>query len=59
MPPVYDSFQDEEVQDIWYIVIPFLRPMNNPPFEYINDIVQFIDQTLEVRPPFPLRKFCD
>lgn len=49
IPPVLDMFQDEEATELWYLVVPFLRPMDDPPFETIDDVVSFTDQVLEVR----------
>ena len=32
------------------LVMPFLRPFNNPPFVFVDEVVDFVRQTLEVRP---------
>lgn len=47
--PVLDSFRDEIDQTISYMVMPFLRRMDNPPFETVGDVVDFADQVIEVR----------
>jgi hypothetical protein len=35
-----------------YIVMPFLRLSENPPFETVGEVADFVDQILEVRPDF-------
>lgn len=45
--PIQDHFQDDEDEAISYVVIPFLRAIDDPPFETVDDIVQFCDQILE------------
>ena len=32
-----------------YMVMPFLRGANNPQFQYVKEIMDFVDQILEVR----------
>ena len=32
------------------MVMPYLRPFNDPEFEAVGEVVEFITQTLEVRP---------
>lgn len=46
--PVKDVFKDPQDESISYIVMPFLRPMDSPPFECVKEIVDFVDQILEV-----------
>ena len=46
--PVLDSFQDDEDGNISYLVMPFMRKMDDPRFHLVSDIVDFIDQVLEV-----------
>ena len=46
--PVLDLIPDDCDENISYIVMPFLRLIDDPPFRHINDIVEFIDQILEV-----------
>lgn len=45
--PILDSFPDIE-GDVTYMVMPFLHPMNEPPFYLVQDVVDFVDQVLEV-----------
>lgn len=47
--PILDLFEDDEDPSISYLVMPFLRLMDDPPFWLVNDIVDFTDQMLEVR----------
>lgn len=46
--PVIEHFQDDEDADISYIVMPFLRPIDEPPFETVDNVIDFVDQILEV-----------
>ena len=48
--PVLDVFEDTFDQDILYVVTPYLRPLDDPPFETVLDVINFVDQTLEVCP---------
>jgi hypothetical protein len=43
--PVLDTFIEE---DIVYIVMPLLRPFNDPPFLAVAEVIDFIDQLVEV-----------
>ncbi|KIP07949.1 hypothetical protein PHLGIDRAFT_127369 [Phlebiopsis gigantea 11061_1 CR5-6] len=45
--PVLDTIVDEEEPDTTYLVMPFLRLMDSPPFETVDEVVDFIDQILE------------
>ncbi|KIP02948.1 hypothetical protein PHLGIDRAFT_111478 [Phlebiopsis gigantea 11061_1 CR5-6] len=45
--PVLEVFQDDEDPAISYLVMPFLRLMDDPPFSHVNDVLEFVDQTLE------------
>ena len=47
--PILDSFVDDLQPDVSYIVMPFLRSIDDPPFETVEDIVHFADQAFEVR----------
>lgn len=47
--PILDTFQDDVDPAISYIVMPILRYMDDPPFQFVNDIVVFVDQLIEVR----------
>ena len=46
--PILDVFPDDEQSAVSYIVMPFLRLMDQPQFTHVNDIVEFMDQMLEV-----------
>ena len=46
--PVAKVFQDHKHQNVSYIVMPFLRPVDTPPFESVKEIIKFTDQILEV-----------
>jgi hypothetical protein len=41
-------FRDHRDPNVSYMVMPFLRPMNDPPFESVKEIIGFTDQILEV-----------
>ena len=45
---VFDHFEDPNDPSTSYMVMPFLRPINDPPFETVRDVVDFVDQMLEV-----------
>ncbi|KAH9973840.1 kinase-like domain-containing protein [Lactifluus volemus] len=45
--PILDTFVDYTDESISYIVMPFLRLSNNPPFETVGEVVDFADQVLE------------
>lgn len=47
--PVLDVIQDDEDPSVSYLVMPFLRLMSDPPFEHVEEVVDFVDQMLEVR----------
>jgi hypothetical protein len=47
--PILDTFVDYADESISYIVMPFLRLLDNPPFETVGEVVDFADQILEVR----------
>lgn len=47
--PVLDHFEDDDDGSLSYIVMPFLRNIDDPPFEMVDDIMIFCDQILEVR----------
>jgi hypothetical protein len=47
--PILDTFADLTDESISYIVMPFLRLSDNPPFETVGEVVDFVDQALEVR----------
>ncbi|KAH9936828.1 kinase-like protein [Epithele typhae] len=45
--PVIDVFRDSLVPGTVLMVMPYLRPFNNPPMEKLGELFAFIDQTLE------------
>ncbi|VDB85836.1 unnamed protein product [Peniophora sp. CBMAI 1063] len=45
--PVEDVFVDDEDPSTSYLVMPFLRRPTSPPFEYVGEVVDFVDQVLE------------
>jgi hypothetical protein len=47
--PILDTFTDHADETISYIVMPFLRLSDNPPFETVGEAIDFVDQVLEVR----------
>jgi len=46
--PVTKVFKDHEDPKISYMVMPFLRPVDSPPFDQVKEITVFVDQILEV-----------
>jgi hypothetical protein len=46
--PILDTFVDNADESISYVVMPFLRLSDNPPFETVGEVVDFTDQILEV-----------
>lgn len=46
--PVLDYFQDPELPDVDYIVMPVLRPYDDPEFGVVGEVVEFVTQILEV-----------
>ena len=51
--PIVKIFQDHNDERVSYIVMPFLRSANNPPFEAVKEIIDYVDQMLEVRTDGP------
>jgi len=47
--PILDTFEDSANESISYLVMPFLRPTDDPRFEVVEEVLDFIDQILEVR----------
>lgn len=49
--PLLDIIIGSEEYD--FIVMPVLRPFNDPPFVSVDEVLEFVQQSLEVRPqPF-------
>lgn len=49
--PIFDQFRDDQDSQWSYIIMPFLRYVDDPPFETVSDIVDFVTQMLEVCRP--------
>lgn len=45
--PVLDLFEDEDDPTISYMVMPFLHLVDEPPFESVENVVDFVQQMLE------------
>ncbi|KAI0693495.1 kinase-like domain-containing protein [Cytidiella melzeri] len=45
--PVVDSFEDDANTRISYLVMPFLRYTDDPPFELVDDVLDIVDQLFE------------
>lgn len=48
--PIFQTFVDPEDGNYSFVVMPFLRCINNPPFDYVGEVCDFVDQILEVCP---------
>jgi hypothetical protein len=46
--PILDYFEDPVDPDVEYIVMPALRPFNDPEFRFVGEVVDFVTQLLEV-----------
>lgn len=46
--PILDIIKDESEQDREFLVMPVLRPFNQPPFFSVEEILEFVEQILEV-----------
>jgi hypothetical protein len=47
--PILDTFGDPANKSISYLVMPFLRSPDNPPFQVVEEVLGFADHILEVR----------
>ena len=47
--PILDYFEDERLPECGILVMPLFRLFDEPPFVSIDEVVEFIRQTLEVR----------
>ncbi|KIJ06454.1 hypothetical protein PAXINDRAFT_121614 [Paxillus involutus ATCC 200175] len=45
--PIIDTFQDDEEQNVHYIVMPLLRPFDHPAFETVAEVLDFMKQVLQ------------
>jgi serine/threonine protein kinase len=55
--PILDTFVDATDETISYLVMPFLRLVDDPAFESIREILDFADQILEVSEGLSLSNF--
>lgn len=46
--PILDVLQDAQDEDMQFIVMPLLRRYNDPKFETVGEVVEFIRQAFEV-----------
>lgn len=46
--PILDHYVDETDPNIQFIVMPLLRPFDDPPFYSVAEAIDFMQQTLEV-----------
>ena len=46
--PIIEIFDDPDDDTISYLVMPLLRAADNPAFQFVKEIVDFVDQILEV-----------
>ena len=46
--PILDNFVDNEDPGTSYMVMPFLRPIDDPDFEVVDEVAEFVSQILEV-----------
>ncbi|KAF9226736.1 hypothetical protein BS17DRAFT_696424 [Gyrodon lividus] len=44
---VLEVFRDQMDEQVWFIVMPLLRPFNEPPFDTVDEVVHFVDQSIE------------
>ena len=52
--PIYDHFPDTRTPDGGsFIVMPLLRAFNEPPFAYVDEVIDFVRQTLEASTVLP------
>jgi hypothetical protein len=56
--PILDTFEDPTNNSISYLVMPFLRLSDNPSFEVVEELLDFVDQVMEVRSRNKLTKWC-
>ena len=47
--PILDAFDDPIFLEVSYIVMPLLRPFNDPEFGAVGEVIDFVTQVLEVR----------
>ena len=47
--PILDVFRDPSAPDFEYLVMPLLRPFDDPEFGVVGEVVDFVTQILKVR----------
>ena len=47
--PIYDCISDTIDPEIEFLVMPLLRSFDDPPFEAVGEVLDFVKQTLEVQ----------
>ena len=47
--PILEVLDDDEDEDSSYLVTPLLRNIDDPAFETVDNAMDFVDQTIEVR----------
>jgi hypothetical protein len=45
--PILDIFHDDQDPKYQYIIMPVLRPFNDPSFTAFGEVIDFVNQTLE------------
>jgi len=45
--PILEVFQDDNDYSISYVVMPFLRLMDDPQFDLVSEVFDFVDQILD------------
>lgn len=46
--PIIEMIDDPDDDSVSYMVMPLLRNADNPSFQYVKEIIDFVDQVLEV-----------
>lgn len=46
--PIIEVIDDPDNDSLSYMIMPLLRIADSPPFQYVKEIVDFVDQILEV-----------
>lgn len=47
--PLLDVLEESEESEVYYLVMPYLRPAHDPPLRTVGDAMDFTTQVLEVR----------
>lgn len=48
--PLLDSFTDDKDSNVAFLVMPLLRNFDDPPFSAVQEVIDFVRQTLQVGP---------